>query len=133
MKPQFIFERRDRFNFFVALALSVLIFSSGCARFVKPKASETPDLSQPRQSIYSAPITRLNSGFYNMLTGLVEPVNQLREEVKRTNPIQGLFPGLINGAAWLTVREVVGAFETLTFYLPLEPRLKPINLDWLTA
>ncbi len=133
MKLEATIEHHKRFHFFMAIALCFLIFSSGCTRFSKHKVGETPDLSQPRQSVYSAPVTRLNSGFFNVLTGVIEPVNQMREELKRTNPVQGFIPGFFNGAAWLVVREAVGIFEILTFYLPLEPHLDPIDLGWLTA
>ena len=133
MKPKATIEHYKRSHFFMAIALCFLILSSGCTRFSKHKVGETPDLSQPRQSLYSAPVTRLNSGFMNVLSGLLEPVNQMREEVKRTNPIRGFIPGAMNGVAWLMVREAVGIFEILTFYLPLEPHLDPINIEWLTA
>lgn len=133
MKPKATIECHKRSHFFMAIALCFLIFSSGCARFSKHQVGETPDLSQPRQSFYSAPVTRLNSGFMNVLSAPIELVNQLREEVKRTDVVHGFLPGAFNGFSWMTVRGAVGVFEILTFYLPLEPHLDPINLDWLTA
>lgn len=118
---------------FAAVVLSFLFLMTGCARFSKQKPGEVPDLSQPRQSFYSAPIERLNSGFINVLTGPVDFVTQLREEVKRTNPFSGFLPGLAKGVTWLAVREVVGAFEIVTFFAPWKPHLKPVDVDWLSA
>ncbi|MBI3999290.1 MAG: exosortase system-associated protein, TIGR04073 family [Candidatus Omnitrophica bacterium] len=101
--------------------------------FSKQKPGEKPDLSQPRQSFYSAPIDRLNSGFINMVSGPFELVNQLREEIKRTNPVRALIPGIFRGVSWFVVREAVGIFEIGTFFVPWKPHLEPIDLDWLSV
>ena len=116
----------------IAAVLCFLFLFTGCMRFSKQKPGEKPDLSQPRQSFYSGPLDRLNSGFMNILSGPVELLNQPREEIKRTNPIRGLLPGMLKGVTWLTVREAVGVFEVGTFFIPLKPHLEPINTDWLT-
>ena len=123
-------SRKNGFRF--AAALCCLFFVTGCTRFSKQKPGEAPDLSQPRQSFYSAPIERLNSGFINILSGPIEPFNNLREEIKRTNPVYGFVPGLIRGVTWLVVREAVGVFEIVTFPIPWKPHLQPINVDWLS-
>ena len=118
---------------FIAVALCFLFFASGCTHFSKQKPGEKPDLSQPRQSFYSAPIERLNSGFMNVLTGPFELVYQLKQEINRTNPARGLVPGLFRGVTWFAVREIVGVFEMATFMIPWKPHLKPIDTDWLRA
>lgn len=112
--------------------LCFTFFVSACARFSKQKPGEEPDLSQPRQSFYSSPIDRLNSGFMNILTGPFELFYQPKEEIKRTNYVRGLLPGVFRGVTWFAVREAVGLFEIVTFPLPLKPHLEPINTDWLT-
>ena len=116
----------------ILIVVCCLLSASGCARFSKQKPGEKPDLSQPRQSFYSAPLERLNSGFINILSGPFELADQMREEIKRTNPLSALIPGLAKGITWCVTREVVGVFEVATFYLPLKPHLKPVNTDWLT-
>ncbi len=125
-------HQKKEFNL-VALALCFLFFASGCARFSKQKPGEKPDLSQPRQSFYSLPLERFNSGVMNIVTGPFELLYQPKEEIKRTDPLRGLIPGVVRGVTWLGVREAVGVFEIGTFLLPFKPHLKPFDTDWLHA
>ena len=126
-------EKRKAQYSFIAVTLCFLIFASGCMRFRKQKVGEPADLSQPRQSWYSAPIERLDSGFVNIVYGPIELIYNLKEEVKRTNPVEGLVPGVLKGITWVAVREVVGVFEVATFFIPWKPHLPPPNWDWLQA
>ena len=123
--------RRRRWFGFFAIVLCFLFFAVGCTRFSKQKPGEKPDLSQPRQSFYSAPLERLNSGFTNILTGPFELINQPRIEIKSSDPIRGFIPGLFKGVTWFAIREIVGAFEIGTFIIPWKPHLKPFDIDWL--
>ena len=110
------------------LVLCLLFSVSGFA------AEEThPDLAQPSQSIYSSPVQRLASGFGNIVYGPLEIIYQLKEEMKRTDPIRGLIPGVLRGVSWFGAREVVGVFEIVTFFLPLQPHLEPFSTSWLSA
>ena len=127
-----IIRRKKPFGL-LTIALCSLFFVTGCMHFRKQKPGEKPDLSQPRQSFYSAPFERLNSGFMNMVTGPLEVPYQFKEEIKRTNWITGLLPGVVRGVTWFALREVVGAFEIGTFWLPLKPLLQPYDFGWLSA
>ena len=124
--------RKKRFGL-VTFILCGIFFMTGCTRFSKQKPGEQPDLSQPRQSFYSAPIERLNSGFMNIVTGPLELIYEPNEEIKRTSIVRGLLPGVIRGVTWFGVREIVGVFEIVTFIVPWKPHLKPFNTDWLHA
>ena len=123
-------NQKKEFNL-IAIALCFLFLASGCARFSKQKPGEKPDLSQPRQSFYSLPLERFNSGVMNIVTGPLELVYQFKEEIKRTDPLRGAIPGVVRGLTWFAVREVVGVFEIGTFCLPFKPHLKPFDTDWL--
>src|SRR3990167_5433815 len=107
----------------IVLSLCFLFLITGCMHFSKQKPGEKPDLSQPRESFYSAPVHRLGSGFANILTGPFELVYQFKEEIKKSNPIYGTLPGVIKGVTWFAMREVVGVFEIVTFFVPWEPHL----------
>ena len=122
-------HRKTQFDF-IALLLCFLIFTSGCMRFSKQKPGEPADLSGPRQSWYSAPIERFNNGFANIVYGPIELIYNLKEEVKQRNPIEGLIPGVLKGTTWMVMREVVGAFEVVTFFIPWKSHLPPPNWDW---
>ena len=127
-----VINRKKEFNAIV-LTLCFLLFASGCTRFSKQKPGEKPDLSQPRQSFYSAPLERFNSGVMNIVTGPLELVYQPKEEIKRTDPLRGLIPGVVRGVTWFAVREVIGIFEIVTFPIPWKSHLKPFDTDWLHA
>ena len=118
---------------FIAVTLCFLIFLSGCMHFSKQKLGEKPDLSQSRQSWYSAPIDRLSDGFANIVYGPIELIYNLKEEVKQRNPVEGLIPGLLKGVTWIAMREVVGVFEVVTFFVPWKPHLPPPDWDWFQA
>lgn len=131
MKPAMTSKKKE-FGF-MAIVLCCLLLVTGCMHFSKQKPGEKPDLSQPRQSFYSAPIERFNSGFMNIVTGPVELFYQPTKEITRTSPLQGLLPGIFRGVSWFALREVVGAFEIVTFPIPWKPHLKPLDSDWLHA
>lgn len=78
-------------------------------------------------------LDQLGRGFSNMVYALFELPYQLKEEIKRTDPVQGLLPGVIKGVFWTGMREVVGVFEVVTFVAPSEPIIKNFDTDWLTA
>ncbi|MBI1978239.1 MAG: exosortase system-associated protein, TIGR04073 family [Candidatus Omnitrophica bacterium] len=128
----------------VAVMLCSSILVMGCAHSSKTtsketaletsaeKVAETPDLSTPHQSYYSAALSRLNSGFINIVTGPIELVSHVRTEVQNSDPLQGFIPGVVKGITWFGIREVVGAFEVVTFLIPWKPHLKPVDLEWVT-
>ena len=117
----------------VFLILCCTVSLASCVRFSKQKPGETPDISAPRQSFYSAPLERLNSGAINIATGPLEIIYQTKEEIKRTDPIYGFIPGIVKGVTWGLIREVVGVFEVLTFFAPWKPHLKLFDTEWIQA
>jgi putative exosortase-associated protein (TIGR04073 family) len=121
MKP----NRLIRFSVILMIVLSLS----------SPAFSEekSVDLSQPSQSFNSSPVERIGDGFANIVYGPFELIYQLKEEVKRTDPVRGFVPGLFRGISWFATREVVGIFEMVTFFLPLDPHLEPFDTSWLRA
>ena len=118
--------------FTFALILVLFVSAPAFSALEKEKIEQKPiDLSHPKQSFYSAPAERLGDGFANVVYGPFELVYQMKEEIKRTDPIRGIIPGLLRGVTWFGTREVVGIFEIVTFFIPLKPHLKPFDTDWL--
>ncbi len=78
-------------------------------------------------------LEKLSRGFSNAFYGPLEIVYQLKEEVNRSDPLRGVVPGLVKGVFWFCMRETVGVYEMLTFYVPQEPSLKSFDVDWLHA
>lgn len=94
-------------------------------------AKKDIDLIEPKQSYTSAILERASSGFTNIVYGPLEIIYQLKEEVKRTDPLRGVIPGLAKGAGWFVTREVVGVFELVTFFIPKKPVLREFDTEWI--
>jgi len=125
---------RSKFKYGVISVVALcLLVTTGCTRFIKHKPGEEPDLSQPRHSLLSYSVERLNSGFMNLLYAPFEIFYQLNNEIARRDPIRGFVPGLARGVAWTGLRAIVGAFEVVTFYAPWKPHLKEFDMDWAHA
>lgn len=59
--------------------------------------------------------TKFNRGFSNLALGFIEIPGTIKEEAAASNPVQGLVVGLIKGSFRFVRREVVGAYEIITF------------------
>jgi putative exosortase-associated protein (TIGR04073 family) len=79
------------------------------------------------------PFERLGSGFSNIFLGLLEIPYHMNQQIAATNPVQGLVPGLLKGITRTIVREGVGVFELVTFFMPHEPILEQADTSWLHA
>lgn len=126
MKLGIIGQRKWSVLVVVMLCSSLLVMGNAYS-------AETPDLSAPHQSYYSAALSRLNSGFVNIVTGPIELANHVRAEIQNSDPLQGFLPGAVKGITWFGIREVVGAFEVVTFLIPWKPHLKPVDLEWVSV
>lgn len=75
------------------------------------------------------PTTKLGRGLANMLTFPLE----VPEQVSRTNNSDGPFAastvGVLKGLGWAVGRMCVGAYETVTFMLPMPKDYKAILRD----
>ncbi len=126
-----------KFNYLIRLFrfVLILVFIISTSGFAAPDPQSTRttqvDLSEPHQSLFSAPVERLGDGFTNIVSGPFELIYQMKEEIKRTTPVRAIIPGLLRGITWFGLREGIGVFEIVTFFLPLDPHLEPFNTDWL--
>lgn len=75
---------------------------------------------------------KLVRGVGNIVTGWVEVPYQVMEETKESNPIMGITLGLARGIGMTVARGLVGAYEVVTFPLPIpdayEPIIEPENI-----
>jgi len=58
---------------------------------------------------------KFKRGFSNLAFGLAELPGTIIQESRASNPIQGLTVGLVKGSFRAVRRELVGAYELLTF------------------
>ena len=134
------------FRFFTLISLSVYVLG-GYAAFAETTggatagvnlsapsgntAPQTVTQTQPTIDYPSAVLERAGSGLANVAYGPLEVIYNVKEEIKRTDPLRGLIPGLGKGTGWLVTREAVGVFELVTCFLPYKPVLKKFDTDWI--
>ena len=77
----------------------------------------------------SGPLRKLGRGIANVATGALELPNNVVSVTEEDGYIAGVTYGIIKGLAWSVLRIAVGAYETVTFLIPIpfhyEPILKP--------
>jgi putative exosortase-associated protein (TIGR04073 family) len=75
------------------------------------------------------PIKKLGRGVCNILTCPFELFLQIASVNKCDGPMAGITYGVGKGLVWVLVRGVVGAYEVVTFPLPLPQCYRPILTD----
>ena len=100
-----------------------------------PAASGNTDEGFKLDPALGLPLTKLGRGVGNILVGWVEIPATMHSEYKESDPVTGLTTGFFKGLVKGVIRTLVGAFETLTFPLPIPeyyaPVLPPINhFEW---
>jgi putative exosortase-associated protein (TIGR04073 family) len=58
---------------------------------------------------------KLKRGFANVALGVIELPGTIIQESRASNPVQGLTVGFVKGAFRAVRRELVGAYELITF------------------
>lgn len=69
---------------------------------------------------------KLVRGLMNVATGWLELPNEIVNASNRHNVLVGATWGVVKGLGKSAVREVVGAYETITFPLPVPANYAPI-------
>jgi len=78
-------------------------------------------------SCYAQDMTRkLGRGVGNILTGWIELPKNIYDTSVESNVFAGLTLGTAKGIGMTVMRAVVGAYETVTFPIPLPEDYKPI-------
>lgn len=71
---------------------------------------------------------KLGRGLSNMFTGVVEIPKNISREWRRSDPATGVIVGGVKGVGWAATRIAVGAFETVTFPVPVPANYEPLML-----
>lgn len=69
---------------------------------------------------------KLGRGLANLFTGVVEIPKNISREWRKTDPATGVLVGGAKGVGWAASRMAVGAFETVTFPVPVPPNYEPL-------
>lgn len=71
---------------------------------------------------------KLGRGLANLFTGVVEIPKNISREWRRTDPATGVIVGGVKGVGWAATRMAVGAFDTVTFPVPVPANYEPLML-----
>ena len=70
--------------------------------------------------------TKLGRGFANVFTGVVEVPKNISREWRQTDPATGFIVGGVKGVGWAATRMAVGAFDVVTFPVPVPANYEPL-------
>ncbi|MGC8741304.1 MAG: exosortase system-associated protein, TIGR04073 family [Candidatus Sumerlaeaceae bacterium] len=69
---------------------------------------------------------KLGRGLANIFTGVIEVPKNISREWRKSDPVTGVIVGGVKGVGWAATRMVVGAYETVTFPIPVPANYEPL-------
>jgi putative exosortase-associated protein (TIGR04073 family) len=78
------------------------------------------------QSAFGKMQGKLGRGLSNMTTGFVEIPKNVSREWRKSDPVTGVIVGGVKGVGWAATRFAVGAFDTVTFPVPVPGNYEPL-------
>ncbi len=112
----------NRFAVMAAAVLAALTFAPS-AGLAQTYGDEYRDVSA-----FGRMQHKLGRGFANLFTGVVEVPKNISREWRRSDPATGVIVGGVKGVGWAATRMAVGAFEIVTFPVPVPPNYEPMML-----
>lgn len=104
--------------------------TSSCNTCAKPCVKPCNTCAKPAAcSPCGDPLKKLGRGLANLLTFPIEIPNQISKTNNCDGPMAAATYGLVKGVVMGTFRAVVGAYEVVTFPVPLPEGYKPILTD----
>jgi putative exosortase-associated protein (TIGR04073 family) len=76
--------------------------------------------------MWCRPFVKLGRGVVNTVTGVLELPFQIYRSGARDGWVAGLFIGSFNGTGMMLARTLGGAYEILTFPVPVPPQYQPM-------
>lgn len=71
---------------------------------------------------------KLGRGLVNICTSCVEIPKHISMEWRKTDPCTGIVVGGVEGIGWCCVRVAVGAYDVVTFPVPVPANYEPLML-----
>jgi len=106
--------------------IGVLILTLVCLSLAGPAGALAEEQSPP--AVPARIGTKLVRGLANLVTGVGEFPKQIYLIGKNEGWVQGTFRGPVEGLGMVIARTVAGAYEVLTFPIPLPPGYQPMLL-----
>ena len=88
-------------------------------------AASADDLSRSRTDANKM-MHKLGRGIVNVLTGWMEVPKNISVEWKKSDPFSGIVMGTVKGLGWTLGRTMSGAYDVVTFPLPIPENYEPL-------
>ena len=105
----------------VAAIAIVAVLATSTASWAQRYGDEYRDTST-----YGRMQHKLGRGLANLFTGAIEIPKNISREWRKSDPATGIIVGGVKGVGWAASRMAVGAFETVTFPVPVPPNYEPL-------
>lgn len=86
-------------------------------------------LASAAEPVHGDPLRKLGRGISNCLTFPLELPNQISKTNNNDGPMAAFTYGIVKGLTMTMFRAVVGAYEVISFPIPLPEWYKPILTD----
>lgn len=106
--------------------IPVLVIAALCLSLAG--AADAPAEEQSPPAVPARIGTKLVRGLANLVTGVGEIPKQIYLIGQKEGWVQGTFRGPLEGIGMFIVRTVAGAYEVLTFPIPVPPGYQPMLL-----
>lgn len=107
----------------ILLVVGVLVTLCSMSAYAQRYGDEYRD-----ESCFGQMQHKLGRGLVNLFTGVVEIPKNISREWRKTDPATGVVVGGVKGVGWAATRMAVGAFDTVTFPVPVPANYEPLML-----
>ena len=111
-----------KFGRIMGLAAAGLIIAMACS---SAQAQRYGDEYRD-ESAFGKMQNKLGRGLANVFTGVVEIPKNISREWRKSDPATGFIVGGVKGVGWAATRMAVGAFDTVTFPVPVPANYEPL-------
>jgi putative exosortase-associated protein (TIGR04073 family) len=119
-----------------AILASLMVFTLACPGAILAEEEEadmvhiTPAREEAPAESKINPMKRLGAGASNVFYSFFELPYRTVSEIRRTDLVRGLLPGVVKGFGWAGTRFGVGLYEMGTCAQPLESTLPPFDANF---
>ena len=124
--------------FLVIFSLASPVLFAEDAKLAEPAvaATETIEVVETgsnQGSCVSCPAEKLGRGVSNLAYSPFEIPYRIGKEMEVQNPVGAFTTGSLKGIFWFGARALVGAVETVTFFIPTKPMMGDYDAGWWAA
>ena len=111
-----------RFGRYTGTVMAALVVTLACATASAQRYGD----EYRDSSAFGKMQGKLGRGFANFFTGVVEVPKNISREWRKSDPVTGFVVGGVKGIGWAGTRMAVGAFDVVTFPVPVPANYEPL-------